>query len=215
MPTDKTVVEEIPYTSIENVTTTFEKDVVICQNKTFDYFREWRAISNDGRYSTPRIYIQNQENRYGVFNFKFYFFNNETHPHERYYGREYDDFKDELSREMADMESKFIGEVFGPGESKIISAQTDKKNRSATYWALATISAPEYEQCIEKKIYSNLTEQKQITKYKTIVSKKRIFENISLFSYIFDHNFYYVIIAAAIIILILLVLVVRERIAKT
>ncbi|MBU0758010.1 MAG: hypothetical protein KKF44_08110, partial [Nanoarchaeota archaeon] len=197
--------EEVPIRSLVNVTKEITKKQEICQDFIYDYYREWRGITNFGKFSIPSIYIQNQENRWGEFGVNFSFFDEEKYEYDLYKGREYADFKDELSRDMADMQSENIREWIGPGEAKVISATVIKRNPGSVYWALASIDPPEFYDCREEMVIRNFTEEEFKVRYEKISGRKKIIEYKTITEMILDLDIL-VIVMLFVIILILLYL---------
>jgi len=158
-----------------------------CYLKNFSWSWAWQGWANlENDYISPYFWIINFEDKSGSFDIQFAFFDNTEHPFDRFRGRGYNDFKDEISEDDVAMRSQVLTVTLNPGENRTITIPTRKPNPDHAYWALADVKEPEpYEVCTSETTEEELTKNQTVITHKETDKIKVVEESISLWDFLF------------------------------
>lgn len=181
-------IEQVPYTITRNVTSKYPIESEICENISFAYSTSAGNVNSIGKDVKPNLIVINMEEKWGEFTVNFSYIDEEKFPFEIYGGEhlieKYE--KGEISEEDADFYSEDFVWNFGPAERVLFNDPTPKKDKTKSYWGIANIYPPEYEQCrtiinyINKTVEKNFTEHKKVTKEYTIKEYTSLKEILNL-----------------------------------
>ena len=157
-----------------------------CYMQEFNWDYAWQDWADlDGDKISPIFWIINYEDRSGTFDIRFAFIDNTAYPFDRFRSRGYNDFKDELSEDAIAVHSEWATITLGPRENQTITIPTKAPNPDHAYWALADVNEPKpYEVCTSDTTEEDLTQEKNVTKYKNTTERIVMKESISLWDFL-------------------------------
>ena len=159
-----------------------------CFMQNFSWGYNWLGWADLGEDEiSPYFFIVNYEDKTGSFDIRFAFIDNNAYPYDRFRGRGYNEFKNELSEDAIIKHSEWVTITLDPGRNRTITIPTKPPNPDHTYWALVDVKEPPpYEVCISDTKGEELTKERDVQKHRNVTQTKVVKESIRLWDYLFS-----------------------------
>ena len=116
-------------------------------------------------------YLTNLEDKAGVFEVDFAFYDNTKYNYTDFEGIDYDAVENELLWEYATMHANNLKNKIGAGETILFAPSVNKKNSSGIYWIYAKVTPPTRYVC-ENEVYN-------VTKNRTVMQEQMFKRNVT------------------------------------
>lgn len=152
---------------------TNKKPVQDCNDKEYEWDYQWGGLSDgENNMISTSFRLFNMEDREGLFEVDFAFFDESKYQFDDYEGKLYEAVEDELPWSAADMWFNGVKKTIGPNKNILITPSVEKKNPSASYWVYANVKAPTYSHCTIRYYIDE-------TKNTTVMIKEDVRKNVT------------------------------------